>query len=166
MKGEIRRSRVGSERTKQPAPPKTLLDYDMQQAKALGYGCHYGDYKADHPNTRAEFERLTDGVPQEPKLGPGVRERKCARCGGTFYISTKHEVKYCSPECKHEAQKERDAAYKRKGKMMACKTCGKTFQSYRGTRYCCAECMNIGQRENQKALRKKYKQEAKNNADI
>lgn len=155
------RSSMGTEnRRRKSATPATLLDYDAQQAEALGYGCHYGKYKADHPNTELEFERLTK-TPARPKVAPDRYERVCARCGATFYTTQNVQKKYCSPECKHEVEREKERQAKIPGHMKPCKNCGKEFLSYRGTKYCCAECLETGRKVAAQRLREKYKQEGR-----
>ena len=150
------RARFGSPR-RTPKKPQTLLDYDMQQCEALGYGCHYGNYKADHPNTRAEFERLTDAPPPKKQVDPGRYERTCVQCGKTFYLSNKTRVLYCSPDCRLKANSEREKA-KRQPIFKSCECCGKRFQSIRGAKYCGAECYAYMQRV--KAAMNKYKRKA------
>lgn len=160
------RSSMGSEnRRRKSAMPATLLDYDMQRAEDLGYGCQYGRYKADHPNTRGEFESLT-GSPARRKVDPGRRECICARCGGRFYNTGHVQKKYCSPECKKEADNERYRNATAQGHIKPCKTCGKEFLSYRGTKYCCADCLATGRRVAQQQLREKYKQEGRTHGNV
>ena len=51
-----------AENRKKKHKPQDHLEYDVMRAEALGYGCHYGAYKADHPETKAEFEAETGTV--------------------------------------------------------------------------------------------------------
>ena len=47
------------------------LDLDVRRAQLLGYGIHYGRYKADHPNTKqyeTEPPEPQDKVPQHERL--------------------------------------------------------------------------------------------------
>lgn len=154
--------RVGKERARKSELPKTLLDYDVKQAEALGYGCHYGKYKADHPNTELEFERLTK-TPARPKVAPDRYVHVCARCGATFYTTQNVQKKYCSYDCKKEVENEKARNANTQGRTKPCKNCGKEFLSYRGTKYCCEACLEKARTVQQKRLKEKYKQEGRNN---
>lgn len=157
----------GKERTAKKPTPKTLLDYDMQQADALGYGCHYGDYKADHPNTRADFERLTTKPRRE---NPNVPLVTCPNCGKQFVRGSRQtNKKYCS----HECQSRYNAAtqYKKKnpeaGETVACAICGAEFVSDHYHRvYCSKECYAEGQRRRTRRMREQRKKEAATNGNI
>lgn len=69
----------------------TNLDRDIRMAEKLGYGVHYGLYKADHPHTKdIEVDvRIAD-------------PRKCLNCGAVFYTEIKNK-KYCSTHCQKNA---------------------------------------------------------------
>ena len=72
------------------------LDLDVRRAQLLGYGIHYGRYKADHPNTK-QYET----EPPEPQ--DSLKTRVCPVCGNRFKIVKQHGRKrYCSDECYKE----------------------------------------------------------------
>lgn len=60
-------------------------------AEKLGYGVHYGRYKADYPNTK-------DIVVDERIVTP----RKCPNCGAVFYHERGNKI-YCSVRCQKNA---------------------------------------------------------------
>lgn len=65
------------------------LDKDIMMAEKLGYGIHYGRYKADHPHTQHEEET------QEAKA-------TCLLCGNSIN-RPRHNQKYCCTRCQHIA---------------------------------------------------------------
>lgn len=72
------------------------LDMDVRRAQLLGYGIHYGRYKADHPNTKCENTESHESQ-EESKF------RVCPVCGNRFKIVKQHGRKrYCSDECYRE----------------------------------------------------------------
>lgn len=86
------------------------LTRDMREAKRLGYGVHYGKYKADHPHTKE---------PEPPKTDPGKIITTCPCCGEQFVQTTPRPKKYCSEYCcrvynnrkvkeRREAEKEKE----------------------------------------------------------
>lgn len=81
--------------------PKDSLSMDVLEAERLGYGCHYGHYKADHPHTKEANEaRLCKNRKKQPAPdGRKSYERVCPVCGEKFttYNALK---KYCSDNCK------------------------------------------------------------------
>lgn len=80
------------------ARPKDNLDLDVGDALRLGYGCHYGNFKADHPETREANEaRLKKPKPQT-KLHP-LFEVCCAGCGKKFTTDNPRR-RYCDDTCK------------------------------------------------------------------
>lgn len=164
MRDTTSRGRFGTEKTAQPAAPKTLLEYDLQRANALGYGCHYGDYKADHPNTRGEFERLTETT---RRAATSVKLGTCLHCGKEFEQGQYHR-KYCSAECQKRFNTAKN--YKRKtdtGKTVACPICGTEFVTKnQHHKYCSSECYTEGQRKLHKKQREERKKEAITNGSI
>lgn len=99
--------------TEQPRKSNQPLDnltLDCLAAQALGYGCRYGDYKADHPYTKAERE--TSGVFDEPQKHRKGYERICAQCG-EYFLARVRECKYCSDTCKGKANTARYRAKQR-----------------------------------------------------
>lgn len=80
------------------------LDMDVRRAKILGYGIHYGRYKADRPNTKCENTEAHESQ-EESKF------RVCPVCGNRFKIGKQQGCKrYCSDEC----YKEQNRRYKMK----------------------------------------------------
>lgn len=84
--------------------PLDNLDLDVADAMRLGYGVHYGKFKADHPYTKdANEERLQEArkkrrAPAAPK-GPKLYDKVCPACGKKF-TTQRHDRKYCGDECK------------------------------------------------------------------
>ena len=79
------------------------LDRDSAEAMRLGYGVHYGRYKADHPHTRDRAEPESDS--------PGT-VRCCPQCGKRFTVgSGQNRRVYCCDECRKAFQ---SAAYARR----------------------------------------------------
>lgn len=68
------------------------LSMDMIRCKADGYGCHYGSWKALHPNTK---DNVDEPVPQGWLF--------CKECGNPFKPKTKRSQFYCEPECQRRA---------------------------------------------------------------
>lgn len=164
MRDTTSRSRFGSERAARPAAPKTLLDYDMQRANALGYGCHYGDYKADHPNTRGEFERTTEAA---QRADPDAVLVTCPHCGKEF-VRGRYRRKYCSDECQKKFNTAKHCKKKTDtGKTVACPICGTEFVTKnQHHKYCSRECYAEAQHRLHKKQREERKKEAKTNGNI
>jgi hypothetical protein len=80
------------------ARPTDNLDLDVRDALRLGYGCHYGDFKADHPYTAAANEARLAKMKKKPKPRP-VYEVYCAGCGKKFTTANKRR-RYCADTCK------------------------------------------------------------------
>lgn len=84
--------------------PKDNIDMDVEDAERLGYGCHYGHYKADHPNTKDANEarlhsRKKQKTEEEQLQVRKVYEKVCPVCGKKF--TTQHRVRvYCDDLCK------------------------------------------------------------------
>lgn len=78
---------------------KDNLTLDVLDAERLGYGPHYGNYKADHPNTaEANRARLGDKPKRQPKA-KRVYEFFCLGCGCKF-TTTNLKRRYCGDGCK------------------------------------------------------------------
>lgn len=144
-----------SEKNKTRRMPSDHLEYDLMRSHELGYGPHYGKYKADHPETMAEYEAIT-GTEKVQNVAPGKVELHCPHCGKTFYVSSlRANKKYCSEECRksanYERANERDTA-------IHCAWCGGEIP--RGSHrvaYCCKDCYFA-----HRADRKKKKEEKAN----
>lgn len=125
------------------------LTRDVIRAKALGYGCHYGKYKADHPNRAAEIP-VKEREPERTKI--------CQNCGNEFSLDgRKANTKYCCTFCYNQAnakrafQRAREKAGTAQIKTKICKICGREFSiedRYAGTKCCSPEC----KRENRRGI--------------
>ncbi len=152
-----------STKSSKKRPPADHLDYDTRRAQELGYGVHYGRYKADHPNTRAEYERAAERKPKKP---PTKTILTCKMCGLEFVKGTGPKQLYCSPECKEEAgrrakQESKERKRAKYNTATTCPICGAEFvSSPKHIKYCSVECSNQANRENSARLRKLYRQEA------
>ncbi len=98
-------------RTDKPAPRKEVLPtanldnltLDVLEAERLVYGCHYGNYKADHPHTKRAREEAVAAQKTPP---PGWK--RCKHCGRYFKPPRyKRGLLYCSDECRVEARNKR-----------------------------------------------------------
>lgn len=61
------------------------LMLDVIAAGKLGYGCHYGRYKADHPHTIRPEQDQTEYI-------------ACKYCGKSF-PKTRVDKKFCCADC-------------------------------------------------------------------
>ena len=68
---------------------------DVMAAERLGYGCHYGRYKADHPHTKEDYEEFA--AARDAKAGAGM-QKACAECGSIFHAKCERNI-YCCKEC-------------------------------------------------------------------
>lgn len=88
------------------------IERDVVAAMRLGYGVHYGRYKADHPHTKIEPE------PEEIDVSD-IKFISCGYCGkqfSPFLEGRSHNSKYCSRECYRNVGRERARSrYHRKG---------------------------------------------------
>lgn len=67
------------------------IERDSAMAMKLGYGVHYGRYKADHPHTRSE----------EPEKKLTEDAKPCVRCGKLFEPrKSGQEQKFCCEQCR------------------------------------------------------------------
>ena len=78
------------------------LTRDVLEAERLGYGCHYGKYKADHPRTA----ELVCGQDDRTVLVA------CAECG-TLFEPARNE-RFCCALCRNRARN-RENYRKKKG---------------------------------------------------
>lgn len=86
--------------------PKDNIDLDMEDAERLGYGVHYGRYKADHPYTKdANEDRLypkkKQKHQQEQLQVRAVYENVCPICGKKFTTGNCKKI-CCSDDCKRK----------------------------------------------------------------
>ena len=112
------------------------IELDSIRAMELGYGVHYGRFKADYPNTAVEI------VVKDPK----VRERKCKRCEAVFRPVRVDQV-FCCMECREKwgaAHKgENKTKTKRWKREKYCRVCGKEITSPKQRVYCDWNCHKI-----------------------
>ena len=135
-----------AEKRKKKHKPQDHLEYDVMRAEALGYGCHYGAYKADHLETRADFEADT-GIVEIKKVDTSKVEKKCQHCGGVFYAKGQDMRRvYCSDECRQQANAERERERLKKLNGI-CQWCGGQLPDRSRTTYCCPECYGAAKRE-------------------
>ena len=80
--------------------PKDNIDLDMEEAERLGYGVHYGRYKADHPNTKEAREARLYPKKKQPQVQPRkMYDKVCPVCGMRFSTPVQARV-YCTDACK------------------------------------------------------------------
>lgn len=149
--------------------PADHLDYDTRRAMQLGYGVRYGQYKADHPNTRADYEHLVEQS-KPPRKKTTQKERICPLCGKTFLPKPATCQTYCGPECKEIARQRTVKAARERRKVKpntvaTCPICKKEFVSTRGRKYCGKECSAEAGRINSARLRALYRQEEKHDTN-
>lgn len=125
-----------AEKPRKRRKPIDKLEYDVIQAERLGYGCHYGRYKADHPKTQAEYE-TQHGKPAQ-KVDNRRVVRSCLRCGAQFTVGSTHANKmYCCDDCRIKAQQDR---LQNRGQTLYCVWCGGEIpRDSQRTRYCCRD---------------------------
>ena len=123
------------------------LDRDVREARRLGYGCHYGRYKADRPHTR----ELPPEEPVEAAAGtvPEWELSRCRNCGKPFR-SNKSTRLYCSPQCRKLRKAAQDLQYSRRRAeqrrlarehVTTCGFCGEEFCAEKASQvYCSRSC--------------------------
>lgn len=128
------------------------LERDVALAERLGYGCHYGRFKAVYPNTmdKSIEEILGTGKAKRAKTKTvEVPEtRKCKGCGRVIQPGPYHKL-YCNDDCKryHYEKRKRE---RRKDAIAAgklCVQCGKPVISGRHHKYCSDKCCEEAERE-------------------
>lgn len=87
--------------------PKDNIDLDVEDAERLGYGCHYGHYKADHPNTKDAnearlYSRKKQQTEEEQLRVKKVYVKVCPVCGKQFTTPWRVRV-YCDDRCKQNS---------------------------------------------------------------
>lgn len=118
--------------------PLDNLTRDVLEAERLGYGCHYGNYKADHPHTRPAADALII-EPEKPE-----EIRICKHCG-TSFVRQRNLRDFCSGVCKraHAAQLNNEARRRviMKYREQVCERCGRTFRPTKGVqKFCSRSC--------------------------
>lgn len=136
-----------AENRKKKREPQDHLEYDVMQAERLGYGCHYGKYKADHPDTLAKFEEVT-GVKKLEKVAPNKREKVCPVCGVTFVTGNLNTHKiYCGDECRRKADEERKRQLESMPKGICLWCGGEITDTTMRSRYCGPGCFCAARRD-------------------
>lgn len=112
MTTDKQRERLGSGRKH---APRDNLDLDVIDALAMGYGCQYGRFKADHPLTKAANEDRLRKKSKRQQLQPQPKTRTrlayvktCPTCLKEFTTTAKTR-RYCCEECK---KKKNNAAWR------------------------------------------------------
>ena len=131
------------------------LSRDILRAKALGYGCHYGKYKADHPTTAP--------VKHQEEKELDIPIKICRFCGQEFTDGTRNaNSRYCNVECYRKANAQRNKLKAQQARGVTAETtrecagCGKPFllANVNGNNiYCSPECKQQKRHERQ---REKY----------
>lgn len=99
----------------------------------------------------AQYRAKTTPENKEPKKKN--REETCRQCGKVF-VTTNHNQKYCSVECRDKAYKEKP--YKPLGtRVFECEFCGDLFESDTKRRFCTPECRLKYEREKKKPKKTK-----------
>lgn len=112
----------------------------MKLAQACGYGPHYGKFVADHPE-------LLERDAQIPAVGPNAKVYNCAFCGTEFYRNDKKAQRYCSEQCKQDANnaRAREKAKQKNPPKKMCPVCGKEFTAKSAKfKYCGPFCKKVG----------------------
>lgn len=78
---------------------KDNLTLDVLDAERLGYGPHYGHFKADHPQTAEANRARLAGKPKREPQPKRVYEFFCMGCGRKF-TTTNCMRRYCENSCK------------------------------------------------------------------
>ena len=87
------RTGIGSTRRRNQEP-QDRLTAKVLAAEAAGYGCHYGQYVADHPDAFKDWE------PSKPAPAPKkLHEGTCPVCGQKFEAKSRNRI-FCSDLCK------------------------------------------------------------------
>ena len=110
---------------------KDNLDMDSKRALELGYGVHYGRYKADHPHTMD----LPAGSVKSPPVA------KCLSCGEEFVKNRKDRM-FCCDDCRlqYRYKTEGRPVNRNRIRLENCQLCGKPIRDLKMRRYCSIEC--------------------------
>lgn len=132
------------------------LTRDVLEAQRLGYGCHYGNYKEDHPHTRPVPADVAVTAEDVRRSEPERVLRVCRHCGKEFVRRT-NLLNFCSEICKktHSAELNLEAKRRAGQKKVPriCEFCGDSFLPTHGLqRFCCISCSQ-GPRRRQKESR-------------
>lgn len=133
------------------------LERDVRMAEKLGYGCHYGWYKADHPHTAELTDEEILGLPvkgkkKKPAAKKGPEMTVCLWCGESF-PATRHRRQYCNDDCRRYAyekvkrERKKAEAHAADQKEKLCVVCGKPVTGKGCVKYCSIDCRQVGERE-------------------
>lgn len=114
---------------------KDNLDLDSRRALELGYGVHYGRYKADYPHTKDASE--------EP--GKKLPVANCIGCGEEFE-KTRSSRMFCCDDCRRRYYDglDKKPANMNRLRLENCQMCGKPIRDSKMRRYCSQECAENG----------------------
>ena len=128
------------------------LAKDVREAMRLGYGVHYGRYKADHPCTADH-----SAEPPEQKF-PTIR----CRCCGKEFEQTHKNLRFCSDECRAKNQEERRQQRLKSPALpigaAICPVCGGEFQRTNKNamkKYCSQSCASVIRNQNRKGEKRR-----------
>jgi len=125
------------------------LARDVREALRLGYGCHYGYYKIDYPNTA---DHSVDLIPDPEDDEPPAR---CKHCGKVFIPHDGHQV-FCTEKCRLDRRRLLGRLSKQNTKKHAfgeavCPVCNKTFEKPTPKQiYCGRACAAVVRNRNRK----------------
>jgi predicted nucleic acid-binding Zn ribbon protein len=133
------------------------IERDVIAAMRLGYGVHYGRYKADYPHTK-------DRPVPEPKKEPETEQDAVCSVCGKKYLRSDGCGKFCSEECRKVSRRARERKYykNKRGEIapIACPVCGKDFLPVsRRQKYCASVCARKAGWMKQARKRKEEKRE-------
>lgn len=106
------------------------LAKDCIRMKKLGYGCHYGKYKADHPQPIPHRE-LFAFEEEETAI--------CPTCGKEFIPKSPRQV-YCDAVCQSRRQYQKVKEARGDPEKANCPVCGREFLMRWGRKYCGETC--------------------------
>lgn len=128
------------------------LSRDVREAMRLGYGVHYGRYKADYPYT-------ADHSVENPEQKAQII--RCKHCGREFEQMHKNR-QYCSDECKElekeKCRRQRESRPELPTGEAICPVCGGVFiRTSKNVRkqYCSQSCASVIRNKNRKGEKRK-----------
>lgn len=120
------------------------LTRDCVRAKALGYGCHYGKYKADHPQPTPNRKSI-EVEEDDPPI--------CPSCGMRFYPKRRGQI-YCGTQCQQRRYYQKLKESKGESDPIKCPVCNKEFTPRWGMKYCSEACRSWQHNEIRRKRRK------------
>lgn len=140
------------------------IERDVVAAMKLGYGVHYGRYKADYPYTKEPAPVTVHKTATEPVKPVEVeQDAVCPVCRKTF-IRNHGCRKYCSEECAVKASRDKAREYyqkkRKEARVVVCPECDEEFTPVsRRQKYCCIACCRAVDRKKKAQKRKEKKHE-------